>query len=206
MLPRVQWCLLGLALVIGLVAMWSGRTHDPETPTDSALVQEVRTLRREIHDQQAQLRTLAASHGALARELAEWKQREEADAVVQATATRTHEARQVLLAKHSKDASRRDAAETDIDPNTSPTDQVRGKITRIDAADSTLVEVNLGKDAGLEKHNTLEVFRVDPHPEYVGRLRIFEVYSQRAVCRLVSTNPLKRLALKVGDQVNSQSR
>ncbi len=65
--------------------------------------------------------------------------------------------------------------------------------------DSTVIEINLGKEAGLEKHNTLEAF--GPGPEYIGTLRIFEVYSQRAVCRLVGTNPLKKLSPKVGDTV-----
>jgi hypothetical protein len=76
-----------------------------------------------------------------------------------------------------------------------------GRITQIDPADDTLVEVNLGADAGLEKHATLEIFRVGQGEEYVGAMRIFEVYSRRALCRLLSTNPLTKPTVHVGDCV-----
>ena len=48
---------------------------------------------------------------------------------------------------------------------------------KIDAADLTLVEVNLGKETGLEKHNTLEVYRPGPQPEYIGTLH-YGVYDR----------------------------
>ncbi len=69
----------------------------------------------------------------------------------------------------------------------------RGRITKIDPTDATLVEVDLGKDAGLEKHNTLEIFRPGPQRDYVGTLRIFDVYKESAFCRLVSTNPVREI-------------
>ena len=82
----------------------------------------------------------------------------------------------------------------------------RGRITKIDPTDATLVEVDLGKDAGLEKHNTLEIFRPGPQRDYVGTLRIFDVYKESAFCRLVSTNPVRKYVVKVGDQVQAPSK
>ena len=79
-----------------------------------------------------------------------------------------------------------------------------GMITAIDSADSSLLEVNVGAEFGLEKHATLEVFRVSAAEEYVGALWIFEVYPHRAVCRLLSTNPLTRPTVHVGDLVRCQ--
>ena len=77
----------------------------------------------------------------------------------------------------------------------------RGQITRIDHLDLTVVEVNLGKEAGLAKHDNLEIIRGSASPEHIGTLRILEVHDQRAVCRLLSTNPLKKQVPQVGDQV-----
>jgi hypothetical protein len=79
----------------------------------------------------------------------------------------------------------------------------RGQITKIDPVDATVVEVNVGKDAGLAKYNNLEILRGKSPSEHIGTLRVFEVYAERAVCRLVSTNPLKRQVPRVGDEVSA---
>jgi len=76
-----------------------------------------------------------------------------------------------------------------------------GRITKMDPGDAGLAEVDLGKDAGLEKHATLEIFRHGPSSEYIGTLRVVEVYNQRALCRLVSVNPLKKQTIQIGDRV-----
>jgi hypothetical protein len=79
----------------------------------------------------------------------------------------------------------------------------RGRITKIDPADSTVVEVSLGKDAGIAKYNNLEILRGTSSAEHIGTLRVFEVYAERAVCRLVSTNPLKKREPRIGDEVSA---
>jgi hypothetical protein len=80
----------------------------------------------------------------------------------------------------------------------------RGKIIHIDPADQTLVEVNLGSKDGLEKHSTLDIFRQGSPSEYLGMLRIFEVYGQSSFCRIVGTNPIKLQPIQIGDQVRKK--
>ncbi len=83
-----------------------------------------------------------------------------------------------------------------------PRELVRGEVTRIDAKDK-LVEVNVGSQQGLEKGHTLEVYRLQPRPEYLGILRILEVTPTRAVGRM-SSSPASRQGVQVGDQVASR--
>ena len=58
---------------------------------------------------------------------------------------------------------------------------VKGRILKIDSTDRTLVTVSVGSDVGVNKDNTLEVYRLRPQPEYLGRLRIREARSNEAV-------------------------
>jgi hypothetical protein len=76
-------------------------------------------------------------------------------------------------------------------------DSVRGTITAVDAA-SGLVRISIGSDAGLNKGNTLEVFRVKPKPVYLGTITVIEVQAKEAVGK-----PLKsaKEPLRVGDEV-----
>ncbi len=83
-------------------------------------------------------------------------------------------------------------------------DAARGKIVHIDPADQTVVEVDLGKNDGLEKQSTLDIFRQGSQREYLGMLRIFEVYDQSSFCRVVSTNPIKYQPIQIGDQVGKK--
>ncbi len=65
-----------------------------------------------------------------------------------------------------------------------------------------MVEVNLGEAAGLAKYNNLDVVRGNAAQEHIGTLRVLEVHAQRTMCRLVSTNPLKKQVPRVGDEVS----
>src|SRR5439155_12617510 len=56
--------------------------------------------------------------------------------------------------------------------NPPPTD-VKGKVVEI-MPGRNLVQINLGSDMGVNKDNTLEVYRMRPRAEYLGRLRIVE--------------------------------
>jgi hypothetical protein len=92
------------------------------------------------------------------------------------------------------------------DPNrpNPPTVYVRGSIDRVDPQDGTLVEINVGSDQGLKKYNTLEVFRIKP-AQYLGTIRIMEVYHHKAIGRLVRNPYLQaRAQLRQGDQVASK--
>jgi hypothetical protein len=84
-----------------------------------------------------------------------------------------------------------------------PPDNVEGLIRQADAG-SGLVKITIGSDAGLQKGQTLEVFRLSSVPEqsrYLGTIRIIEVSNTEAVGQ-----PMGRMAapLEVGDHVASR--
>jgi predicted nuclease with TOPRIM domain len=83
-----------------------------------------------------------------------------------------------------------------IEPNPPPV-QVNGKITKVDGP---LVAIDLGSDHGLKEHHTLEVYRLQPEPKYLGMIRIVDVMNTRSVARFVGKAP----ELKEGDQVSSK--
>src|SRR5207244_8418503 len=66
-----------------------------------------------------------------------------------------------------------------------PTTLVKGKIVRVDPTDKTLVEISLGTDQGVNKNNTLEVFRTTPEAKYLGVVRIVEANFNKSVGRLI---------------------
>jgi hypothetical protein len=78
---------------------------------------------------------------------------------------------------------------------------VQGKILRIDADDRTLVTVSVGHEGGVKVNHTLEVYRLQPRPEYLGRLRILEASPDQAVGRLMPL-PGTHSPLKEGDAVS----
>jgi hypothetical protein len=82
---------------------------------------------------------------------------------------------------------------------------VNGKIERVDGTDNTLIQINLGTDHGVNKYHTLDVYRTDPAPKYLGMIRIVDAYHQKSVARFVTTgNPAFRPQLKTEDLVTSK--
>jgi chromosome segregation ATPase len=65
-----------------------------------------------------------------------------------------------------------------------PKDPVEGEVKDIDEA-SGLLTVSLGSDTGLEKGHTLEVYRLQPAPKYLGTVRVVEVAPSKAVVKFV---------------------
>jgi hypothetical protein len=61
-----------------------------------------------------------------------------------------------------------------------PPDNVEGLIRTVDR---NLVTLTIGGDAGLQRGQTLEVFRYSPTPRYIGRIRIVDVSAHEAVGR-----------------------
>jgi hypothetical protein len=66
-----------------------------------------------------------------------------------------------------------------------PSTLVKGKVEKVDANDKLLIQISLGTDQGVNKNNTLEVFRTAPEPKYVGMVRIVDATYNRSVGRLV---------------------
>jgi hypothetical protein len=95
---------------------------------------------------------------------------------------------------------------TDANAPNPPSVKVDGKIEVVDDKDgTTLVQVSLGRDQGVEKNHTLDVYRLRPEPKYLGMIRIVEAYNHKAVGRLISNgNPAFRPQLRANDLVTSK--
>ena len=63
---------------------------------------------------------------------------------------------------------------------------VKGIVEKVHSNDRKLVQISVGTDHGLKLHNTLEVYRMNPRPEYLGTIRIVETDSRNAVGRLMA--------------------
>jgi hypothetical protein len=84
-----------------------------------------------------------------------------------------------------------------------PAKDVEGVVKRVDA-NSGLVTISGGSDAGLVKGNTMEVFRLASVPaqsKYLGRIQVLDTTPTEAVCRPVGRMPG---VPQVGDRVASR--
>jgi beta-lactamase regulating signal transducer with metallopeptidase domain len=82
--------------------------------------------------------------------------------------------------------------------------KLEGKITKISSTDKTTVSISLGSAAGLKEGESLEVYRLQPQPEYLGKLRIVIVEANAAVGRLQGpTHGEARLGDRVSRALNS---
>lgn len=91
------------------------------------------------------------------------------------------------------------------DPNAPnpPAAKVRGTIEKVDPVDRTLVTISVGSDLGVNKNNTLEVYRMMPTPQYLGMIRIVDANHHKAVGRLMGTGIGVPRVLREGDIVSS---
>lgn len=82
---------------------------------------------------------------------------------------------------------------------------VKGRIESV-SDDKTLVKITIGSDSGLRKDQTLEVYRLSPKAEYLGRLLIVDADLHHAVARLLRQPGVQAAALQPGDEVASKLR
>ena len=95
------------------------------------------------------------------------------------------------------------------DPNYSnpPQVYVKGTIKEVDDKDKKLVRISLGSDNGIRKDQTLEVYRMNPKAEYLGRLLIVDADFRTAVARLLpQPGAPSQVTLLPGDEVASKLR
>jgi uncharacterized coiled-coil protein SlyX len=78
---------------------------------------------------------------------------------------------------------------------------VNGKIEKVDG---DLVQIPLGTDHGLNKNNTLDVYRTQPEAKYLGMIRIVDANHHKSVGRFVTVGAQARPQLKEGDLVTSK--
>ncbi len=86
-----------------------------------------------------------------------------------------------------------------------PSTMVKGKVERVNSSDAgTLVKISVGTDHGVNKGNTMEVFRTAPAPKYLGMVRILDAEPRSSTGRLEVPTGASRPQLLEGDQVWSQ--
>jgi hypothetical protein len=81
-----------------------------------------------------------------------------------------------------------------------PAANVEGMVKQVQA-DTGLMTISIGSDAGLEKGHTLEIFRLAPKPQHLGIVVVVDVNPREAVCKPVGkpAEPIKQ-----GDRVASR--
>jgi hypothetical protein len=84
-----------------------------------------------------------------------------------------------------------------------PAAKIKGTVEKINPKDVSLAEISVGAEAGLEVGHTLEVFRLQPTPRYLGTMRIVAVTPTRAVGQFFPPTGAI-VALRAGDQVASE--
>ena len=78
--------------------------------------------------------------------------------------------------------------------------QINGKIELVEGS---FVQLTVGTDHGLQKNNTMEVFRLQPVPKYLGMIRIIDAKAHKSVGQLIPTS-LAAPQLREGDYVTSK--
>jgi hypothetical protein len=82
-----------------------------------------------------------------------------------------------------------------------PPKEIKGVIEKIDALDRSLVSLSVGSDDGLEAGHTVDVYRLEPQPKFLGTLQIVNVTARTAVGQVVGG---AAPSLRVGDLVARQ--
>jgi hypothetical protein len=112
--------------------------------------------------------------------------------------------RALTVALHIKDTGvspERMVIRNPNDPNPPPF-KIDGKIEKVDGA---LVQLTLGTDHGLKENNTLDVYRLQPNPQYLGMVRIVDARPHSSVGRLIPAGTAAaRQQLREGDLVTSK--
>ncbi len=139
------------------------------------------------------------------------KQRQAADAM--AVKAQSLEEKNALLEKRVKELTAMvDKLGLKLDPPKDkgpvkpnpPNLNLSGKIVKVDG---DLVQISLGADHGLRDNHTLEVYRLDPEPKYLGMIRIVDANQYTSVARIVVRGNGKdafRPMFKEGDAVTSR--
>ncbi len=93
----------------------------------------------------------------------------------------------------------------DQDKKKPPSKKVQGKVKAIDAQ-SGLVVISVGRTAGVQVGDTLEVYRLDPQPKYLGTMQIVNTTSEEAVGKMVRRQPsdLVQVIDLVGSKVDGR--
>ena len=87
-----------------------------------------------------------------------------------------------------------------------PVTCLRGKITKIDAKIAGQVEIDIASDVGLKPGHVLEVYRLEPRPCYLGKVRILHVNASGSIGQMLPDDANPRDRVKINDSVISSSK
>ncbi len=87
-----------------------------------------------------------------------------------------------------------------LDPNSVPP-QVEGRVKEVDAKNSS-VEITIGSNDGLTIGQEFFLFRLQPGPKFLGKVKIVATYPQKSVADVIGTT-VNRLRIQEGDIVSS---
>jgi hypothetical protein len=87
-----------------------------------------------------------------------------------------------------------------LDPTKVPP-PVEGKVTELNLTRRSM-EISIGSDDGLAVGQELYVFRIQPRPEYIGKVKIVSVYPDQAVADVIG-NTVNGKKVQEGDIVSS---
>jgi hypothetical protein len=82
-----------------------------------------------------------------------------------------------------------------------PASEAEGEVKQVDSA-TGYVTISIGSDAGIDKGNTLEVYRLKPKPIYLGTIEVIAVKPNECVAKPVER--LLRGTIQVGDRASSR--
>jgi hypothetical protein len=183
--------ILGIAVLLGLAVGGPAVAHAEDA---EALKKENARLRAELKRARAEALQLTKEKNDLRdRAVAAEIQAKALEQRVQDLLSRVEKlARELARAKAA-------AAGKEAGRANPPAEDVKGLVEKVDG--SGLVTLNVGSDAGLAKGHTLEVYRLNPQPKYLGRLRVVEVSPKQSVGKPVGrlTAPIQK-----GDEVASR--
>jgi hypothetical protein len=87
----------------------------------------------------------------------------------------------------------------------SPPPELEGVVRRVNAANNE-VEISVGADDGVVVGHELNLFRTQPQPDYLGKIRIISVDHDQAVGSVVGGKTLQGKRILEGDLVATQIR
>ncbi len=190
----------GLPLLVSALFLVTGAARsdgDAARPVD--LATELKRLREEVEAARKKAEAEAARADKAERERAQLRE-QLANAQVEAE----------LLQKRNKQLEQR-IAELEKESARKPNDGAPADRTKLAPANveglvkaveekSGLVTITIGSDAGLEKGQKLDVYRLKPSAKYLGQIQVVDVTATQAVGKPVGK---AKDALQVGDQVTS---
>lgn len=154
----------------------------------------------DLQEQVKKYRTEAVANEALANQLQD-RNKELLDQLQKVSVELAR--RKAFTSTTGDDGPRIEAHYNDANP---PSTMVKAKIERVDPKDNTLVQISAGTDLGVNKNNTMEVFRTSPSPKYLGMVRIVDASPHHSVGRLIVPAGVSRPQLQEGDLVWSRLR